>query len=338
MRRSALAAILLLCPQIILASAQPILFIMDASGSMGESFQGVTRMAAARVLLGEQIQKLPIGTKAGFVAYGNGIPGCDSYRLYAPIARSSTGAIPGIMQKLVASGETPIAGTLRQVGKGILAKENNVRIVLISDGKESCGGNPDAEAAILRSRGHQVHVIGLGVDEPTAVQLRRIAGMGGGVYFHVQTNTDFIDAIHRTTDPLAQPVAPVTEEPGGPAVPLPAENEQKDEPVPSGDGLVLTRIRSTELPNGRVRVEVDYRFRWEPLSDFSVSLQISDGRRIHEVYGAASHVHRQTQTGNGTLAFELDPSEVRGNSFLVTGELWDIEKVPGRVSVSQLRR
>lgn len=337
MRRSALAAILILCPQIILASAQPILFIMDASGSMGESFQGVTRMAAARVLLGEQIRKLPIGTRAGFVAYGNGIPGCDSFRLYAPIARSSTGAIPGIMGKLVPSGETPIAATLRQVGKGILAREAGVRIVLISDGKESCGGNPDAEAAILRSRGHQVHVIGLGVDEVTAVQLRRIAGMGGGVYFHVQTNTDFIDAIARTTDRVVE-AGPPADESSGPAVPLPAETPEKSEPQRSGDGLALTGIRSKELANGRVLVEVDYRFRWEPLSDFSVSMQISDGRQVHLVYGAASRVHLQAESGSGTLTFELDPAEVRGNSFLVTGELWDIEKVPGRVSVSQLRR
>lgn len=338
MRRSALAAILILCPQIILASAQPILFIMDASGSMGESFQGVTRMAAARVLLGEQIQKLPIGTRAGFVAYGNGIPGCESYRLYAPLARSSTGAIPGIMQKLIPSGETPIAATLRQVSKSILAKESNVRIVLISDGKESCGGNPDAEAAMLRSRGHQVHVIGLGVDDVTAVQLKRIAGMGGGVYFHVRTNTDFIEAIQRTTDPTVQP-AEQTDEGPTVAIPVPpAPREEKSEPQVSGDGLVLSGVRSKELPNGRIQVEVDYRFRWEPESDFSVSVQISDGRRVHEVYGARSFVHMNTQSGSGTITFELDPAEVRGNSFLITGELWDIEQVPGRVSVSQLRR
>lgn len=337
MRRSALAAILILCPQIILASAQPILFIMDASGSMGESFQGVTRMAAARVLLGEQIQKLPIGTRAGFVAYGNGIPGCESYRQYAPLARSSTGAIPGIMQKLVAAGETPIAATLRQVGKGILATERNVRIILISDGKESCGGNPETEAALLRSRGHQVHVIGLGVDDSTAVQLGKIAGSGGGVYYHVRTNTDFINAIQQTFDPST---APETALPGDsqPAVPLPQPEDKRTEQIPTGDGLSILGIRSKELANGRVQVEVDYRFRWEPASDYMVSMQISDGRRTHEVYGAASAVHSKVQNGTGTIVFELDPAEVRGNSFLVVGELWDIEKVPGRVSVTQSRR
>lgn len=299
---------------------------------MGEPFQGVTRMTAARVLLSEQVQKLPIGTRAGFVAYGNGIPGCESYRLYAPLARSSTGAIPGIMEKLSAAGETPIAATLRQVGRGILKDERNVRIILISDGKESCGGNPETEAALLRSRGHQVHVIGLGVDDVTAVDLGRIAAQGGGMFYRVRTNTDFIHAVEQTLDASVPPASPDAPEESRPAEP------PKNEQIPEGNGLQLLSIKSRQAPDGKVLVEVEYRFRWEPRSDYMVSLQISDGRRVYFVYAAGSAVHRASDSGKGTVLFQLDPAEVEGNSFLVVGELWDIEKVPGRVAVSQLRR
>src|SRR6185436_2745655 len=110
------------------------------------------RMTAARVMLGEQLGRLPIGTAVGLVAYGNGIPGCESYRLYAPLARASSGSILSAIDKLVASGESPIAATLRRAAQ-ILAKEKEGRIILISDGKETCGGDPETEATILRKRG-----------------------------------------------------------------------------------------------------------------------------------------------------------------------------------------
>lgn len=325
-----------LWPQIIQASSEPILFIFDASGSMSEPFQGVTRMKAARFMLKEQITHLPLGTRVGLVAYGNGIPGCDSHRLYAPIARSSTGTIVREIDKMQAAGETPIAATLRQVGKSILAKEKSARIILISDGKESCGGDPAAEAALLRARGFNVFVIGLGVDDATAIDLRKIAGAGGGQYFHVQTNTEFIRAIELSTDTSSsqddsgkevtlptKPPAIVT-----PAAPSVSSNVE----MPDKDGIYLRGVRTSNLPDGRIKVEIDYTFKWIPRGDYMLTMQIFPGRRSQVPDGAASAVHYDSDHGSGTMVIELDPGEASGDSPIIVGELWDIGEAPVRVS------
>ncbi len=339
-------------PQIIQASAQPILFIFDASGSMSEPFQGVTRMKAARLMLKEQMNKLPLGTRVGLVAYGNGIPGCESHRLYAPIARSSSGNISREVDKMQAAGETPIAATLRQVGKTVLAKEKDARIVLISDGKESCGGDPAAEAALLRQRGFSVYVIGLGVDEATAVDLAKIARTGGGVYYNVQSNTDFIRAIEESTDtahvaegrkgewddsdrPADRPSTD-SRRPSDPPSDSAAPADEKREPnvVTSmdADGIYLRGIRTSPLPGGRVKLEIDYTFRWIPRGDYMLTMQIFPGMQAPLPDGAGSAVHYNSDTGSGTMVIELDPRQQSGQSPIIVGELWDISEVPVRVS------
>ncbi|MBL8020074.1 MAG: VWA domain-containing protein [Leptospirales bacterium] len=348
MRIAALSWILFtaLLPQITWAAGEPILFIFDASGSMSEPFHGVSKMTAARLMLSEQVGRLPIGTRVGLVAYGNGIAGCESYRLYSPIARSSTGAIPEVVRKLKPSGETPIASTLRQVGKVILAKETNARVVLISDGKESCQGDPAIEAALLRAKGISVFVIGLGVDPLTAAELERIAGSGGGKYFNVQTNTDFVYAIEQSTQtPVAGPGRKgewddsdsriVTAEP---------RDEKKTENVPEAiapgkDGLLLKGHRLSRTEEGRTKLEIDYAFRWAPSADYLVSL------RVERIFpggsvpiGVGPETHFRAQNGNGTIVIELDPGQVSGESLFIQGELWDIQQMPVRACQSNILR
>ncbi len=85
-----------------------------------------------------------------------------------------------------AHGPTPIANTLADIGTWMgpqkLADPRTCRpydVVLISDGGESCGGDPVTEAGNLwTTYGIRTYVIGLAIDAGAAVQLNAIAAAG----------------------------------------------------------------------------------------------------------------------------------------------------------------
>ena len=56
---------------------------------------------------------------------------------------------------------------------------------MISDGAESCGGEPCAVAVALADEGFVINTIGLGTDVRDQLQLRCVAMATGGEYFHV---------------------------------------------------------------------------------------------------------------------------------------------------------
>jgi len=58
-------------------------------------------------------------------------------------------------------------------------------VVVVSDGKESCRGDPAAEARRLRAQGFDVtlNVVGLALDKPSREAIARLAEVGGGSYF-----------------------------------------------------------------------------------------------------------------------------------------------------------
>jgi Tol biopolymer transport system component len=132
--------------------------------------------------------------------------------------------------------------------------------VLISDGQETCGGDPcqvvrDLETAGIR---FSLHVIGLNVDDSTRAQLTCIAQAGGGVYQDANTSQELQTALEVVQQQVIQPqptpaVEPPTEPPPIPAppstpVPIPATPSV---PVPpsTNNGLFEGQIAYTGIDN-----------------------------------------------------------------------------------------
>jgi hypothetical protein len=95
---------------------------------------------------------------------------------------------PGLDVELRGSGTTPLAGILgsaltyladARAGDPV-ATCRPYRVVLVTDGAESCGGDPVAAAAALNAAGIRVHVIGFATPDPTIqMNLNAIAAAGG---------------------------------------------------------------------------------------------------------------------------------------------------------------
>ncbi len=177
--------------------ARNVLIILDISGSMNEPMDKSTKMEIAKRILGRYIDALPPSMKVAFVIYGKADCGDDSIELVAPMGKLNRNALKDRISALSPHGSTPIAVTLNRTGEFFrgFEKENN-NLILISDGMESCGGDPIKAILDLKESeaDPEVTVIGLGVNQATRQQLARIAASSDGSYEDVKSEKDFISA------------------------------------------------------------------------------------------------------------------------------------------------
>jgi Ca-activated chloride channel family protein len=159
---------------------------------MAEKIDGITRMAIAKEQLMNFLSKLPRDAEVGLVAYGNRIAGCNSARLYQPIQRGGANAAMTKLTSIIPSGSTPIAQTLEIVGEYLLREERETEIIFISDGIESCEGDPIMTLHALKTRGKKfnLHILGIDLDPKAEEDLTALARIGNGRYFTVKKRED----------------------------------------------------------------------------------------------------------------------------------------------------
>lgn len=168
-------------------------FILDASGSMSEKWDGKTRMAVAKEKLLQVLGGLPKDVSVGLVAYGNRIAGCSSARLYHPIQRGAASLVSQKISSIVPAGSTPIAQTLNLVGEFLLNDLQETEIIFISDGVESCDGDPKAVLYQLKQSGKKfrLQVLGIDIDPKGEEDLKRLSILGDGHYYSLKGPEDY---------------------------------------------------------------------------------------------------------------------------------------------------
>ncbi|NKB88967.1 MAG: VWA domain-containing protein [Acidobacteria bacterium] len=186
--------------------------VLDVSNSMWGQVDGRVKMDLAREALAGALGGLPAEVSVGLRAYGHRVAfedkvrGCEDTELVVPPTPGSREAVVRRASSLRPTGQTPIALSLRAAAADVAEHEGNAVLLLISDGIESCGGDPVAVAAELRSEGSPlvIHTVGLGVDQETSAQLEALAAAGGGTYFDAPTADDLMRgvdvAVRRSTE------------------------------------------------------------------------------------------------------------------------------------------
>ena len=151
---------------------------------------GGTRIEAAKAAVAAFVAKLDPNTRIAYRAYGHQSPtkarDCKDTQMLVGFGAASTNrdAILAKTQSVKAQGYTPITYVL-QLAAGDIAKEPGARtIVLVSDGKETCAGDPCAAAKALAAADASlvIHTIGFNVDAAARFQLQCIARVGRGTY------------------------------------------------------------------------------------------------------------------------------------------------------------
>jgi Ca-activated chloride channel family protein len=189
------------------------LLILDASYSMlglvGTSDQN--RFDLARAAVASFVDRYPPYGYLALRLYGSESHAlrnnCQDTILVVPFApaRENHAAIKLALATAHARGVTPIAYALEQAVADFGGTGLEKVIVAVSDGIESCNGDPCATAADLTRQGFVIHTVGFLVDRPARLALQCIASVSGGRYFDVRDPFDLPDRLAQAFDPC--PVA-----------------------------------------------------------------------------------------------------------------------------------
>ena len=176
--------------------------ILDASGSMLKRIDGKRRIVVAKEVLTEAISKhIPAGTPVALRVFGH--READSCRtdLEIPLGplepETAASKIAGINAMNLA--RTPIADSLAAVENDLKGAKTGT-IVLVTDGEETCDGDPGAAIEALRARGFEVslNIVGFAIDDAElAAQFGTWAELGGGRYFSANNADDLSAAIEK---------------------------------------------------------------------------------------------------------------------------------------------
>ncbi len=200
-----------------------VLLILDASGSMNAKLpNGETRMAVAQRAVKGVAGFIPPQAQLSLRLYGAqsaaSRKNCEDTHVGVPFgpAGASSAAIAATVDGAKAQGYTPIAYSLEQGANDFPADAKERVIVLVSDGKETCRGDPVVAAKALAAKRITVHTVGFVVDTAARGQLQAIARVTGGTYFDAPVGPELPDTLKKALNACTQRVAalPAKPQPG----------------------------------------------------------------------------------------------------------------------------
>lgn len=163
-----------------------VLFILDGSGSMWGNLEDKKKIAIAKEKMIEVVQELPAESHIGLEVYGHRLKGdCEDVELLVPVGPGKKAQVVEQIRAVMPKGKTPIAKALERAGASLATAENATTIVLVSDGLETCGGDPCEAARTLAAQGinvEKIHVVGFDIRPEERTQLQCIADAGNGQY------------------------------------------------------------------------------------------------------------------------------------------------------------
>ncbi|MEN9933529.1 MAG: hypothetical protein RLZZ387_108 [Chloroflexota bacterium] len=163
--------------------------ILDASGSMLAPLGDRQKIDIAHESLGALVQRLPDGTNVALRTYGHRrARDCSDMELVAPLAPLNREALTQQINAIrpVEFGRTPMAASIQTIAETLPGVEGDTLVVLVSDGDETCEGDPAAAATQLREQfpNVRVSVIGFNIEQQDwRARLQAIAEGGAGGYF-----------------------------------------------------------------------------------------------------------------------------------------------------------
>ena len=214
------------------ARAQNVLFIVDFSGSMNQKVGDRPKIDVAKDVFRNVVNDMPSSAKLGLMLYGHRrAKDCRDIELVSGLGQRPAPALAEQVAALPAKGETPIATALLQsLGAFANHKGEQNSVVLITDGREECEGDPCAAAEALASAGLDVkiNVVGFRLNEEQRKSIECISRVSGGRYYDAQNAgalrsalADVRQAVTQAPPPvvIAQAPPPVVVAPAPPPAP-----------------------------------------------------------------------------------------------------------------------
>ncbi|MCA1033504.1 VWA domain-containing protein [Bacillus infantis] len=182
---------------------------IDSSGSMNGQVSGGVKMKLAK----EAVENFAAGFREDTImtlrTYGHKGTGddkdkamsCASTEVMYDANTYDQAAFKAALEKFKPSGWTPLAASIKAGYEDLKAKagEDTENILyIVSDGIETCDGNPVKEAKALADSNLnvKVHIIGFDVDDAGQAQLKKTAEAGNGKYYTVNSKLELTNTLN----------------------------------------------------------------------------------------------------------------------------------------------
>ena len=232
--------------------------ILDASGSMKTAMGAKqTRWDVALATLKGVLSELPDDFNVGLRMYGHREPStspktCTDSELLVPIRRLDRAGVLAAANRYKPKGETPLVYSALQTPADLKGVGGGT-VILITDGEESCKGDPVKAAEELKASGLDVrlNIVGFAVANPkTQADLAGFAQNTGGLFYAAKDGAALGDALlAATTEKFPYTVYDTA----GKALVSSEAGAGSDE-VPPGAYRVVVRVGTRELVAPKVTV------------------------------------------------------------------------------------
>jgi Ca-activated chloride channel family protein len=184
------------------------LIVFEASGAMtgmGFGEKTVRRIEQVQRALASVLPEIAPMRNLGLIVFGpGGHQSCQNVDLRLSPGPNSAARIMSEVNGLQPYGQTPLTGAVGAAAEALDFSKRPAVIVLLTDGEETCHGEPCALGRELKRQGYDVtvHVIGYMLrfaSEPSSGQFARcLSESTGGLFISTETTDELVAALKRT--------------------------------------------------------------------------------------------------------------------------------------------
>ncbi|MEM1384309.1 MAG: VWA domain-containing protein [Pseudomonadota bacterium] len=173
-----------------------VLFVVDGSGSMRDGIPGArSRLDAAKSSISRTVRSLHKDIRIGTVSFSN----CGATRHSKFYSAAERGSLLREVNAMRPGSATSLAASIRRAGAAAPRRSESI-IVVVSDGQDTCGGDPCSVAQqIVRQKPNvRINVVDLS-GRRASNELRCVARAGRGQVFSPANASDMAGKIQRAT-------------------------------------------------------------------------------------------------------------------------------------------
>ncbi|PKR85001.1 vWA domain-containing protein [Heyndrickxia camelliae] len=183
------------------------IILLDASSSMLLNVDGKQKMNIAKTAVGRFASTVGQDNEISLYVYGHKgtqddkdkILSCSSIEEVYPLQRYVAKRFSKSVEEIQAKGWTPLAEAIKTAKAKTASLSGAITLYIVSDGAETCGGNPVKEARSFANENNQrkVNIIGFDVDQKSENQLKEVAKAGNGEYISAKNTNELDNSIEK---------------------------------------------------------------------------------------------------------------------------------------------
>lgn len=181
------------------------ILLLDASSSMLSSVDNQAKIDIAKNAVKRFANTLGSDSNISLIVYGHGGTqsnsdkqlSCSTIDEIVPMGSFKEEPFSKAVNEVEAKGWTPLAAAIKKAHQLSMDYDGNIIVYIVSDGKETCDGDPIKEASefVNNEETRHVNIIGFDVDQEAENQLKAVADAGNGEYISADTIEDLNSSI-----------------------------------------------------------------------------------------------------------------------------------------------